>query len=128
MISEVFITRAVTGGGAVKQANVPITPEQIADLAIEAARAGAAVVHIHVRDPEPRRGSRNPALYGSGAARSDVNPVINLTTGMGRRARAGWGGLSVPPGPAGMDTVGALERLVHSKSCAPEICTLDCGR
>ncbi|MHC1950820.1 3-keto-5-aminohexanoate cleavage protein, partial [Bradyrhizobium sp. UFLA06-06] len=87
MISEVFITCAVTGGGAApSSAHVPVTPEQIADSAIEAARAGAAVVHIHVRDVETRRGSRDTALYRAVVQRirkSDVNPVINLTTGMG---------------------------------------------
>lgn len=58
MISEVFITCPVTGGGSsVGSPHVPITPEQIANSAIEATRAGAAVVHIHVRDPETRRGS-----------------------------------------------------------------------
>lgn len=129
MISEVFITCAVTGGGAGKQANVPITPEQIADSAIEAARAGAAVVHIHVRDPETRRGSRNPALYRAVVHRirkSDVSPVINLTTGMGADLYLGGPASPLPPA-AGTDMLGALERLVHVEELRPEICTLDCG-
>ncbi|NLS75453.1 3-keto-5-aminohexanoate cleavage protein, partial [Bradyrhizobium brasilense] len=129
MISEVFITCAVTGGGAVKQANVPITPEQIANSAIEATRAGAAVVHIHVRDPETRRGSRDPALYREVVQRirkSDVNPLINLTAGMGGDLILGG-----PDAPlslaAGTDLVSARERLVHVEELRPEICTLDCG-
>ncbi|APG14908.1 NADPH dependent quinone reductase [Bradyrhizobium japonicum] len=129
MISEVFITCAITGGGAAKQANVPITPEQIADSAINAARAGAAVVHIHVRDPETRRGSRNPALYRAVVQRirdSDVNPVINLTTGAGSDLFLGEPHSPLPPA-AGTDMPAALERLVHVEELRPEICTLDCG-
>lgn len=129
MISELFISCAVTGGGAVKHANVPTTPDQIADSAIEAARAGAAVVHIHVRDPDTRRGSRNPALYRAVVQRirkSDVNPVINLTTGMGSDLFLGGPDSPLPPA-AGTDMPGALERLVHVEELRPEICTLDCG-
>ncbi|MDE5458926.1 3-keto-5-aminohexanoate cleavage protein [Bradyrhizobium sp. CSA112] len=130
MISEVFITCAVTGGGnRPKFTNVPVSPEQIAESAIEAARAGAAVVHIHVRDPETRRGSRDPALYREVVQRirkSDVNPVINLTTGMGCALVLGGAESPLPPA-VGTDMVGALERLVHIEELRPEICTLDCG-
>ncbi|NLS74769.1 3-keto-5-aminohexanoate cleavage protein [Bradyrhizobium brasilense] len=129
MISEVFITCAVTGGGTVKQANVPITPEQIANSAIEATRAGAAVVHIHVRDPETGRSSRDPALYREVVQRirkSDVNPLINLTAGMGGDLILGGPDAPLPP-VAGTDLVSARERLVHVEELRPEICTLDCG-
>ncbi|MCK1312531.1 3-keto-5-aminohexanoate cleavage protein [Bradyrhizobium sp. 23] len=129
MISEVFVTCAITGGGMPKHPNVPITPEQIADSAIEAARAGAAVVHIHVRDPETRRGSRDPALYRAVVQRiraSDVKPVINLTGGQGGDLVLG-GPDSPLPLVAGTDMVGALERLAHVEELRPEICTLDCG-
>ncbi|WP_407114650.1 3-keto-5-aminohexanoate cleavage protein [Bradyrhizobium sp. LMG 9283] len=129
MISEVFITCAVTGGGAVTTPNVPITPEEIADSAIEAARAGAAVVHIHVRDPKTGRGSRDPALYRKVVQRirdSNVNPVINLTAGMG--CDLVLGGPDCPlPAAAGTDMASAQERLVHVEELRPEICTLDCG-
>ncbi|MDA9535761.1 NADPH dependent quinone reductase [Bradyrhizobium sp. CCBAU 21362] len=131
MISEVFITCAVTGGGAAPiSPNVPVTPEQIADSAIEAARAGAAVVHIHVRDPETKRGSRNPALYREVVRRlrkSDVNPVINLTAGAGGNLFLGSEEAPLPPDAAMTDMAGVRERLVHVEELRPEICTLDCG-
>ncbi|MEX1306836.1 MAG: 3-keto-5-aminohexanoate cleavage protein, partial [Rhodovibrionaceae bacterium] len=62
---EVFVTCAVTGAGDTlsKHPEVPVTPEQIASAAIEAAKAGAAIAHIHVRDPETGKGSRDPALF-----------------------------------------------------------------
>ncbi|WFU14535.1 3-keto-5-aminohexanoate cleavage protein [Bradyrhizobium sp. CB3481] len=132
MISEVFVTCAVTGSGSSVEhsPHVPVTPEQIADSAIEAARAGAAVVHIHVRDPETRRGARDPALYRAVVQRirkSNVNPVINLTTGMGGDLVLGEAHSPLPPNPVGTDMAGALERLVHVEELRPEICTLDCG-
>lgn len=131
MISEVFITCAVTGGGNGPQhsPHVPVTPEQIANSAIEAARAGAAQVHIHVRDPETGQGSREPALYREVVQRirkSNVNPVINLTTGMGCALVMGGPESPLPPA-AGTDMAGATERLVHIEELRPEICTLDCG-
>lgn len=130
MISEVFITCALTGGGGrPSTTNVPVTPEQIADSAIEAARAGAAVVHIHVRDPETWQGSRDPMLYREVVQRirrSNVNPVINLTTGMGCGLVLGGAESPLPPA-AGTDMAGALERMVHIEELRPEICTLDCG-
>jgi len=86
--TEVFITCAVTGAGdtTLSSERVPVTPQQIAESAIEAARAGAAVVHIHVRDPETGRGSRDVALYREAVERvraADVDAVVNLTAGMG---------------------------------------------
>ena len=85
---EAFITCAVTGAGdtAGRSPHVPVAPTAIADAAIEAARAGAAIAHIHVRDPETGRGARNPALYREVVERvraADVDVVINLTAGMG---------------------------------------------
>lgn len=130
MISEVFITCALTGGrGKPKYANVPVTPERIADSALEAARAGAAVVHIHVRHPETGQGSWDPALHRKVVQRIrrwNVDPVINLTTG------TGWGlvlgGAEPPLTPAATTNMaGALERMVHIEELRPEICTLDCG-
>lgn len=132
MISEVFITCALTGAGAAveRSPHVPVTPEQIAQSAIEAARAGAAVVHIHVRDPKTRRGSRDPALYRAVVQtirESDVNPVINLTAGAGGDIVMGGAESPLPLNPTGTDMVGARERLVHVEELRPEICTLDCG-
>ncbi|MCC8939220.1 3-keto-5-aminohexanoate cleavage protein [Bradyrhizobium sp. Arg68] len=132
MISEVFITCAVTGSGSnvERSPHVPVTPEQIANSAIEAARAGAAVVHIHVRDPNTGKGSRDPALYRDVVRRirkSDANPVINLTTGMGGDLWLGESDSPLPPDPERTDLVGAFERMVHVVELRPEICTLDCG-
>lgn len=131
MISEVFITCAVTGSGSnvERSPHVPVTPEQIADSAIEATRAGAAVVHIHVRDPKTGKGSRDPALYREVVRRirkSDVNPVINLTTGMGCSIVLGEVGSPLPP-VSGTDMAGALERMEHIEELHPEICSLDVG-
>ena len=129
---EVFITCAVTGAGdtADRSEHVPVTPEQIADSAIEAARAGAAIAHIHVRDPGTGKGARDPALYRAVVERiraSDVDVVLNLTAGMGGDLVLGGDESPLPPDEAGTDLVGAAERLAHVEELLPEICTLDCG-
>jgi uncharacterized protein (DUF849 family) len=129
---EAFITCAVTGAGDTTRASdrVPVTPAEIADSAIEAARAGAAVVHIHVRDPATRRGSRDVALYREAFERvrgSDVDAVINLTAGMGGDLVLGGEDAPLPVDEGGTDMVGAAERLAHVEELRPEICTLDCG-
>ena len=132
MNPDVFITCAVTGAGDTTGASdrVPVTPEQIADAAIEAAGAGAAVAHIHVRDPETGRGSRDPALYREVVERvraSDVDVVLNLTAGMGGDLVLGGADAPLPADAEGTDMIGARERLVHVEELRPEICTLDCG-
>jgi uncharacterized protein (DUF849 family) len=129
---ETFITCAVTGSGATadKHPDLPITPEQIANAAIEAARAGAAIAHIHVRDPATGKGSRDVALYREVVERvraSDTDVVINLTAGMGGDIVFGPGETPFPPDPSGTDMVGPMERLLHVQELLPEICTLDCG-
>jgi uncharacterized protein (DUF849 family) len=129
---EVFVTCAVTGAGDTtgRSELVPVTPEQIADAAIEAARAGAAVAHIHVRDPDTGRGARDPALYRAVVEQiraSDVDVVLNLTAGMGGDLVLGGEDAPLPPDPAGTDMAGAAERLAHVEELRPEICTLDCG-
>jgi 3-dehydrocarnitine:acetyl-CoA trimethylamine transferase len=129
---DVFITCAVTGAGDTTGSSdrVPVTPQQIADSAIEAARAGAAVVHIHVRDPETGRGSRDVALYREAVERvraADVDAVINLTAGMGGDLVLGGVDAPFPVDEDGTDMVGADERLAHVAELRPEICTLDCG-
>lgn len=130
MNREVIVTCAVTGAGdtADKHPAIPVTPQQIAEAAIEAAKAGAAVAHMHVRNPETGKASRDPALFREVVERvrdSDVDVVINLTAGMG--------GDYFPDdddpmkaGP-GTDLVGADERLTHVEELLPEICSLDCG-
>jgi uncharacterized protein (DUF849 family) len=127
-----FVTCAVTGAGdtAGRSEHVPVAPEQIAESALAAARAGAAVVHIHVRDPETGRGSRTPALYREVVERirgSGVDVVLNLTAGMGGDLVLGGEESPLPPDPDGTDMAGAAERLAHVEELRPEICTLDCG-
>ena len=128
---DVVITCAVTGAGDTvgKHPELPVTPKQIAESAIDAAQAGAAVVHCHVRDPETGKGARDVALYRETVDRirsSGTDVVINLTAGMG-------GDLFIGPDEApthfGEDTdlVGAAERLPHVEELLPEICSLDCG-
>ena len=130
MNNEVIVTCAVTGAGDTlgKHPEVPVTPKQISNAAIAAAKAGASVAHIHVRDPETGLGSRDVNLFKEVVERirdSETDIVINLTAGMG----GDW----VPseenpsmPGP-GTDMIGPVERLSHVKEIHPEICSLDCG-
>ncbi|HET6945714.1 MAG TPA: 3-keto-5-aminohexanoate cleavage protein [Gaiellaceae bacterium] len=132
MNASAFITCAVTGVGATTHRSelVPVTPEQIADAAIEAAHAGAAVVHIHVRDPDTGGPSRDVALYRDVVERirgSDVDVVLNLTAGMGGDLVLGGVESPLPPNRDGTDMAGATERLEHVRELMPEICTLDCG-
>jgi uncharacterized protein (DUF849 family) len=131
MQPKVIITCAVTGAGDTvgKSPNVPVTPEQIANAALEAASAGATVVHCHVRDPKTGKGSRDTALYREVMEKiraRNTNVIINLTAGMGGDVVVGEGEKPMEFGP-GTDCVGPLERLVHVKELRPEICTLDCG-
>jgi uncharacterized protein (DUF849 family) len=130
--ADVFITCAVTGAGATadKSELVPVTPPRIAEAAIEAAKAGAAVAHIHVRDPATGKGARDPALYREVVERiraSDVDVVINLSAGMGGDLVLGGDEMPLPLDPEGTDMAGAAERLAHVEELLPEICTLDCG-
>jgi uncharacterized protein (DUF849 family) len=131
--TEAFITCAVTGAGdtVARSPHVPVTPEEIATAAIEAARAGAAVVHIHVRDPDTGQGSRSVELYRRAVElvreATGVNPIINLTAGMGGDLVLGGPESPLPLDDAGTDLAGATERLAHVAELRPEICTLDCG-
>ena len=131
MNREVFITCAVTGSGSTqdKSPHVPRSPQQIADSAIAAAKAGAAVVHCHVRDPETGAPSRDLGYFRELTdliRASDVDFVLNLTAGMG--GDMVFGGSEQPlPLAVGTDMVGATERVAHVAECLPEICTLDCG-
>ncbi|MGH6809542.1 MAG: 3-keto-5-aminohexanoate cleavage protein [Ensifer adhaerens] len=132
MNREVFITCAVTGAGDTvsKSSHVPITPKQIADAAIEAAKAGAAVAHCHVRDPETGAPARRLDLYREVTDRirsADVDVVLNLTAGMGGDLVFGNVESPFPVNEKGTDMAGATERVAHVADCLPEICTLDCG-
>ncbi|WP_425041189.1 3-keto-5-aminohexanoate cleavage protein [Primorskyibacter sp. S187A] len=131
MNKEVFITAAVTGSGSTqdRSPHVPRSPRQIAESAIEAAKAGAAIVHCHVRDPESGVPSRDLAYYREVTDRireAEVDVVLNLTAGMG--GDIVFGGVEAPfPVVEGTDMIGATERVAHIAECLPEICTLDCG-
>ena len=132
MNRDVFITCAVTGSGdtAGKSPHVPRSPKQIAESAIDAAKAGAAVVHCHVRDPETGAPSRRNDLYKEVTDRiraADVDVVLNLTAGMGGDIVFGGVETPLPLNEKGTDMVGATERVSHIAECLPEICTLDCG-
>jgi len=130
MNREIVVTCAVTGAGDTvdKHPAIPVTPEEISTAAIEAADAGASIVHIHVRDPESGVGSRDVGLFREAVTRirdSGRDVLINLTAGMG-------GDLIVDDespeiaGP-GSDLVSAEERIAHVEDLLPDIATLDCG-
>ena len=128
---DVFITCAVTGSGGTQERSphVPRSPEQIANSAIAAAEAGAAIVHCHVRDPETGAPSRDPKLYRELTDRirdSKTDVVLNLTAGMG--GDMVFGPPSAPlPLQDGTDMGSAESRMEAMAECLPEICTLDCG-
>jgi uncharacterized protein (DUF849 family) len=131
MQPKVIITCAVTGAGDTvgKSPHVPVTPEQIANAALEAAAAGATVVHCHVRNVKTGKGARDVALYRDVMERiraKNTDVIINLTAGMGGDVVVGDGETPLKFAE-GTDCVGPLERLIHIKELRPEICTLDCG-
>ena len=132
MNRDVFITCAVTGSGGTqdRSPHVPRSPAEIAASAIDAAKAGAAVVHCHVRDPETGAPSRRRELYREVTERiraAEVDVVLNLTAGMGGDITFGPTEAPMPVNPDGTDMAGASERVAHVAECLPEICTLDCG-
>ena len=130
MNRDVIISCAVTGAGDTtgRSEHVPVTPCQIATSALDAASAGAAIVHCHVRDQETGKGARTVALYEEVVERireKNEDVVINLTAGMG-------GDLVVddenPEVPAeGTDLISAEERMAHVELLRPDIASLDCG-
>ena len=126
MKRKVIVTCAVTGGSEYgkNSTHVPVTPKQIAAEAVAAARAGAASVHIHVRDPDTGAPSMEFDLYREVVERirdSGVDVLINLTTGMGARYE--------PPLEEGGTTNTVVRspdaRTIHVSKLRPEICTLD---
>lgn len=132
MNKDVFITCAVTGSGSSQDRSpkVPRSPKEIADSAIAAAKAGAAVVHCHVRDPETGVPSRKLEYYREVTDRirdAEIDIVLNLTAGMGGDIVFGGVESPFPVNEAGTDMIGASERVAHIAECLPEICTLDCG-
>ena len=132
MNKEVFITAAITGSGATqdRSRHVPRSPKEIAESAIAAAKAGAAIVHCHVRDPETGAPSRDLRMFREVTDRireSDTDVVLNLTAGMGGDIVFGDVENPMALSQQGTDMAGASERVAHVAECLPEICTLDCG-
>ena len=132
MNREVFITYAVTGSGSSqdRSPHVPRSPKEIADSAIAAAKAGAAIVHCHVRDPVTGVPSRNLSYYREVTDRvraADVDVILNLTAGMGGDMVFGPVENPMALSQDGTDMIGATDRVAHVAECLPEICTLDCG-
>ena len=130
MSNEVILTCAVTGGhnNQAKHPDYPITPEQIANNCIDAGKAGAAIAHIHVRDPETGMRSGDPALFREVFQRikdSGSDILVNMTTSEGARFVPGPDDAGV--GGPGTTLVQPLERLRHIEELRPDICTLDVG-
>lgn len=131
MQRKVMISCAVTGSAAdspAKNPAVPVTPEQIASSAIDAAKAGAAIVHIHVRDPKTAGPSMDGAHYAEVVDRirsSGTDVVINLTTGPGGRFSPDAAD-PMKPGP-GTTLRTPRQRVQHVLDLRPEICSLDMG-
>ena len=132
MNSKVIVTCAVTGSGDTvdKHPAIPVTAQQIGDAALQAADAGAAIVHCHVRDVETGRGVRDVDLYRQVVEHirsQNTDVIINLTAGMGGDLMIGDGERPRDFDEELTDLVGPVERLLHVAELRPEICTLDCG-
>lgn len=130
MADKTIITCAITGSFDTPRKNpaVPVTPQEIADSAIGAAQAGAAVAHIHVRNPETGAPSMDIALYREVVERvrdSGVDVVLNLTTGAGARYIPSSENMAI--GGPGTTLRAPEERVAHVLELKPELCTLDIG-
>jgi len=130
MSNKIILSCAVTGGhpNVHTHPDYPITPEQIADNCIEAAKSGAAIAHIHVRDPQTGLRSGDTALFKEVVDRvrdSSTDVLINLTTSEGARFTPGLEDPRV--GGPGTTLIQPLDRLVHIEELKPDICTLDVG-
>ncbi len=127
-IKKVIITCAVSGNAPFnpRHPSFPVTPVQIAAACVEAAKAGAAVVHVHARDPKTFAGTRNPQLFKEITDRlrdTGTDVILNLT--------AGLGGFFLPdPANEGRalpqsDIASVDERMEHLEVCRPDIASLD---
>lgn len=130
MSKKIMLSCAVTGAGdtAFKSPHVPVTPKEIADSAIKAAKAGATIAHIHVRDPETRQMSHDINLYKETVERireADTDVIINITSGGG----GDWIPSEDNPamGGEGTDLQTPEERHAAVGELLPEMCTIDCG-
>ncbi|GHH01077.1 beta-keto acid cleavage family enzyme [Pseudodonghicola xiamenensis] len=132
MNRKLFLTAAITGAGATQDKSrlVPRSPQEIAEAAIDAAKAGAAIVHCHVRDPETGAPCRDLEYYRELTDRirsAEVDVVLNLTAGVGGDLTFGGPKTPMALDAPNTDMAGATERMAHIRACLPEICTLDCG-
>ncbi|ANU14304.1 hypothetical protein B481_2541 [Planococcus halocryophilus Or1] len=130
MTQKVLLTAAVTGAGATVDKNkyVPVTPKEIADSAIESAKAGATVAHVHARDPKTGGISHNLDHYKEIIERireSETDVIINITSGGGGDFIPNLSNPST--GGEGTDMQTPKERHEPVGSLLPEMCTLDCG-
>lgn len=130
MRKNVILSCAVTGAGDTteKNPNVPVTPKEIADSAIKAAKAGATIAHLHVRDPETGQLSHDVNLFQETVERireADTDVIINITAGGG----GDWVPSDADPtkGGEGTDMQTPEERHEPVGLLLPEMCTLDCG-
>jgi uncharacterized protein (DUF849 family) len=130
MARKVVVTCAVTGSGDTTRINpaVPVAPADIAREGLAAAEAGAAVLHIHVRDRETHQASMDGALYAEVVERiraRNRDVVINLTTGTGARFDPG---VPDPAQPGPGTTLSPPEaRVRHIEALRPDVCSLDVG-
>ena len=125
---QTIISCAVTGSAPTPEKNsaVPVTPSEIVKSAVDAAKAGAAIVHCHVRDPETKRPSMNMEFYREvteGIRDTGIDVIINLTTGPGAR----FSPSANDPGKASRDSkmCSPSERIKHVVELRPEICSFD---
>ena len=130
MNNEVIITCCITGSGdsALKSEHVPVTPKEIAASAVKAAKAGAAIAHVHVRNTDTKLFSRELELYKEVSKlirESGVDIILNITAGMGADFVPDEKNPCV--GGPGTDMITAAERVRHIEIIKPEIATLDCG-
>lgn len=128
MQEKIIITCALTGAGPISSnPNQPVTPKQIAQSGLEAAEAGAAILHVHVRDPETKEFSGDLALYEEAVGlirEQNPNVILNLTTGLGSGFFPEDPMLPNKPGP-GTHLWTAEKRVEHVLKLRPEICTFD---
>jgi uncharacterized protein (DUF849 family) len=128
MQDTVIITCAITGAGPLSNNPAqPITPRQIAESGLEAAAAGAAILHVHVRDPRTGQFSGELALYEEAVGlirEQNKDVILNLTTGLGSGFYPVDPMLPIEAGP-GTHIWTAERRVEHVLKLKPEICTLD---
>lgn len=128
MAKKTILTCAVTGNLMTPEISphLPVTPKEIAEQALDAAKAGASIVHLHVRDPETAKGSMDLNLYRELVERireKNEDIILNLTTGEGGRFVPSD---EDPKIAAPGSTLCAPEkRIAHVQELRPEICTLD---